>query len=130
MNATAPLPATAASRRRESGSDAHFTRLRALTSPARQAIFRHLLRVWPDAVDAQGLAQSLQMRETVFSVHVGVLLRAGLLQKVDARDARHALRAHREGVAEMLGSIVGDCCEGDPGRCLPLPKHARHAPMR
>lgn len=126
VSADPPRPAPAGPGRREPGSDPHFVRLRALTSPARQAIFRHLLRVWPEAVVASDLAKSLQMRETAFSVHVGVLLRAGLLQQVDAPQAPLALRAHRAGVAEMLGGIVGDCCDGDPSRCLPLPAGGVH----
>lgn len=85
----------------------------------RLAVFRMLMRRYPDRVPAGELATALDVKPSTMSNYLNALQRAGLVTQqragtsllycVEMRNARR-----------MLDFLLNDCCRGRPDLCLPM----------
>jgi DNA-binding transcriptional ArsR family regulator len=90
--------------------------LSALAQPTRLEIFRLLLKHEPVGITAGVIADSVGAPHNTVSTHLGILVRAGLLQS--ARDGRSIIyRADIGGMRALVGFLVNDCCDGHPELC-------------
>jgi len=93
--------------------------LSALAHPRRLAVFRLLMRRFPDAVPAGEIAQALDLPPSSLSVALGQLRGAGLVtQRRDGTSLLYA--ADTEGAGRLIAYLGADCCRGRPDVCLPM----------
>ncbi|NOX73815.1 MAG: helix-turn-helix domain-containing protein [Alphaproteobacteria bacterium] len=94
-------------------------RLTVLGHPRRIAVFRLLMRRYPDAVPAGEIARALAIKSSTLSVYLGALTSAGLLQKT-----RHATSLHYQvrlaAARELMDFLFLDCCRGRAQLCPQL----------
>ncbi len=94
-------------------------RLSILGHPQRLAVFRLLMRRYPDRVPATELAQALQLKPNTLSTYVSALMQAGLVtQERAGTSLRYAI--HMEATRETFYYLLRDCCRGRPEICSPL----------
>lgn len=97
--------------------------LAALAQPTRLAAFRALVAAEPEGLAAGALAASLGIPANTLSTHAAILTRAGLISGV--RESRSVIyRASPERLAELADFLLGDCCGGQPEKCIPSPSTA------
>ncbi|MBC7180151.1 MAG: helix-turn-helix domain-containing protein [Roseovarius sp.] len=97
-------------------------RISALAHPQRLAIFRLLMRRYPDHVPAGELAGALGLKPSTLSAYLSALTRAGLVrQQRVATSLRYAIGMGA--VRETFDYLLRDCCRGRPDLCSlsPLP---------
>ncbi|WP_299615546.1 helix-turn-helix domain-containing protein [uncultured Tateyamaria sp.] len=95
------------------------TRLSILGHPQRLAVFRLLMRRYPDRVPAKELAQALDLKPNTLSTYVNALMQAGLItQERVGTSLRYAV--HMEAAGETVDYLLRDCCRGRPEICSPL----------
>lgn len=95
-------------------------RLSALAHPQRLAIFRLLMRRYPDRVPAGELAETLELKASTLSTYLSALMRAGLVaQNRVGTSLRYSI--DMEVVQQSFGYLLLDCCRGRPDLCPPLP---------
>lgn len=95
------------------------SRLATLGHPQRLAIFRLLVRRFPDQVAAGELAEALGLKASTLSAYLSSLLHAGL---VTQRRAGTSLR-YSVDMAETRRTfdfLFLDCCRGRPDLCTPV----------
>lgn len=93
--------------------------LSALGHEGRLAIFRLLVKAGPAGRAAGDIARELDVLPNTLSANLSVLSSAGLVGS--RRDGRSIIYAARyQGMQDLLGYLVDDCCEGRPEICLPL----------
>ncbi len=93
--------------------------LSALAHPQRLALFRLLMRRYPDAVPAGELGEALAVRQNTLSAYLSTLRQAGLIDQT--RQGRSLLYSARTAEAGALVSyLVEDCCRGRADRCADL----------
>ncbi|UWP97096.1 helix-turn-helix domain-containing protein (plasmid) [Aliiroseovarius crassostreae] len=91
-------------------------RLTALGHAGRMALYRLLVRRYPDYVASGDLAEILGQRTNTMSVYLGTLLRAGLIEQ--KREGRSQLyRFDPEGADSLTSYLFKDCCRGRPANC-------------
>ncbi|WP_227268579.1 arsenate reductase/protein-tyrosine-phosphatase family protein [Roseobacter weihaiensis] len=89
-------------------SDA-LLKLSALSHPQRLALFRLLVRRFPDEVPAGEIAAALGYKTNTTSVYLGTLLNASLIRK--RRKATSLLyQADLESTGDLLHYLFSDCC--------------------
>ncbi len=100
--------------------------LSALAHIHRLAVFRLLVRAGADGVAAGEIARELGVLPNTLSTHLTILGHAGLIQS--RRDGRSVIySADYEGMRDLLGFLVADCCAGRPEICAPLADMAQDA---
>jgi len=93
-------------------------RLATLGHPQRLALFRLLMRRYPDHVPATELAQALGLKPNTLSTYVNALMHAGLIcQQRVGTSLRYAI--HMEAARETIDYLIIDCCRGRPDICSP-----------
>ena len=93
--------------------------LSALGHEGRLAIFRLLVKAGNAGKAAGDIARELDVLPNTLSANLSVLSSAGLVGS--RRDGRSIIYAARyQGMQDLLGYLVDDCCEGRPEICLPL----------
>lgn len=93
-------------------------RFATLGHPHRLALFRLLVRRYPDRVPATELAQALELKANTLSNHVRALLQVGLVtQERVGTSLRYSI--HMEAVRETCDYLLLDCCRGRPEICSP-----------
>lgn len=93
-------------------------RLSTLGHPQRLAVFRLLMRRYPDRVPATEIAQSLDLKPNTLSAYVNALMQAGLVTQTRVGTSlRYAVDT--EAVRETFDYLLLDCCRGRPDICLP-----------
>lgn len=93
-------------------------RLSTLGHPQRLAIFRLLMRRYPDRVPAGELADALALRPSTLSAYLAALLHAGLVsQERTGTSLRYAI--DMTGVRRTFDYLLNDCCRGRPDICVP-----------
>ena len=93
-------------------------RLSILGHPHRLAVFRLLMRRYPDRVPATELAQALDLKPNTLSTYVNALMQAGLItQERVGTSLRYAV--HMEAAGETVDYLLRDCCRGRPEICSP-----------
>jgi len=93
-------------------------RLSALGHPQRLALFRLLMRRYPDRVPATELAQALGLKPNTLSTYVNALMQVGLIhQERVGTSLRYSIAM---GTArETVDYLLHDCCRGRPEICAP-----------
>lgn len=96
-----------------------LNRLTALGHPRRMALFRLLMRRYPDAVPAGELAEALGLKPSTLSVYLSALAGVGLVEKT-----RHGTsllyRVKLDAARQIIDYLFLDCCRGRPQLCPPL----------
>lgn len=93
-------------------------RLSTLGHPQRLAVFRLLMRRYPDRVPASELARALSIKPNTLSTYVNALMQAGLVtQERVGTSLRYAI--HMDAARETIDYLLNDCCRGRPEVCLP-----------
>ena len=92
--------------------------LSTLGHPQRLAIFRLLMRRYPDRVPAGEIAAALGVKASTMSTYLSALTRDGL---VEQRRAGTSLlySIDMTTVRQLFGYLLDDCCRGRPDICLP-----------
>jgi len=104
------------------------SRLATLGHPQRLAIFRLLMRRYPDAVAAGEVAQALGLRPSTLSAYLAALMRTGLVtQARSGTSLRYAIDL--EQVRGTFDYLLNDCCRGRPDICAPAAMHKGGADM-
>jgi arsenate reductase len=94
-------------------------RLASLGHPSRLAIFRLLMRRYPDRVPAGELATALGLKASTLSAHLAALMQAGLVTQARAGTSLRYAIAMTE-LRRSLDYLLLDCCRGRPELCSPL----------
>ncbi|MGY6634584.1 MAG: metalloregulator ArsR/SmtB family transcription factor [Alkalilacustris sp.] len=99
-------------------------RLTTLGHPQRLAVFRLLMRRYPDRVSAGELAEALALRPSTLSAYLAALMQAGLVtQTRRGTSLRYAIAP--EAVRDTVDYLLHDCCRGRPELCAqPAPARA------
>lgn len=93
--------------------------LSALAHEGRLTVFRMLVRAGGDGLAAGEIARRLDVLANTLSANLNVLSNAGLIQS--RRSGRSIIyMAAYDRMADLLGFLVEDCCEGSPAICAPL----------
>ena len=93
--------------------------LSALAHASRLAVFRLLVRAGPDGLRAGDIAREVGALPNTLSTHLNILAHAGLIRS--RRDGRAILySADYDGMRNLLGFLMDDCCAGRPEICAPL----------
>ncbi len=91
-------------------------RLTTLGHPQRMALFRLLMRRYPQAVPAGELAKALNLKASTLSVYLSALAGVGLISK-----SRHGTSLHYktriDAAREIIDYLFLDCCRGRPQLC-------------
>lgn len=94
-------------------------RLSTLGHPQRLAVFRLLMRRYPDRVPATQLAQALKLKPNTLSTYIRALMQVGLVtQDRVGTSLRYAI--HMDAAHETFDYLLRDCCRGRPDVCSPL----------
>lgn len=98
-------------------------RLSILGHPHRLAIFRLLMRRYPDRVAAGEIAQVLELKPSTLSAYLASLMQAGLVEQArEGTSLRYAIAMAE--VQRTFDYLLLDCCRGRPELCLPVPTPA------
>lgn len=93
-------------------------RLSTLGHPQRLALFRLLMRRYPDRVPATELARALGLKSNTLSTYVNALMRAGLVtQERLGTSLRYSI--DMDTARQTVEYLVIDCCRGRPEICAP-----------
>lgn len=98
-------------------------RLATLGHPHRLAIFRMLMRRYPDRVSAGEIAQALDLKPSTLSSYLSSLMQAALIDQTrEGTSLRYAIAMTE--VQRTFDYLLLDCCRGRPELCssTPLPK--------
>ncbi|GFE50039.1 ArsR family transcriptional regulator [Roseobacter cerasinus] len=99
-------------------------RLSTLSHPHRLAVFRLLMRRYPDKVRAGEIASVLTLKASTTSVYLSALTDAGLIrQERQGTSLRYS--ANTGAAAELIDFLFIDCCRSRPDLCPPLTKGAQ-----
>ncbi|WBL33360.1 helix-turn-helix domain-containing protein [Sinirhodobacter sp. HNIBRBA609] len=94
-------------------------RLFALSHEGRLAVYRLLMRRYPDEVRAGEISEALAIKPSTMSVYLSALLDVGLVTQ--RREGTALLyRVDLAAVHGLLGFLVNDCCRGRADLC-PVP---------
>lgn len=94
------------------------SRLSILGHPQRLALFRLLMRRYPDRVPATELARALELKPNTLSTYVNALMQAGLInQERVGTSLRYAI--DMDVTRETVDYLLHDCCRGRPEICAP-----------
>ena len=100
--------------------------LSALAHGHRLAAFRLLVRAGAEGVAAGDIAREVGELPNTLSTHLTILSHAGLVQS--RRKGRSVIySADYDGMRDLLGFLVADCCAGRPEICGPLAGVAQNA---
>ena len=90
--------------------------LSALAHASRLAVFRLLVRAGADGMAAGEIAREVGALPNTLSTHLTILSHAGLVRS--RRDGRSVIySADYDGMRDLLGFLVADCCGGRPEIC-------------
>ncbi len=93
--------------------------LAALAHPGRLTVFRLLVKAGPEGLPAGEIARRCAAPANTMSGHLAVLARAGLIAaRREGRTILYGLAPN--GVRDLFGFLVADCCDGRPDLCAPL----------
>lgn len=95
------------------------SRLATLGHPLRLAIFRLLMRRYPDRVSAGEIAQALDLKPSTLSAYLSALTQAGLINNEREGTSLRYTVALTE-VRRTFDYLLLDCCRGRPELCSPV----------
>lgn len=94
-----------------------------LGHPQRLAVFRLLMRRYPDHVPAGELAAALDIKPSTMSSYLAALGRADMIHQ-DRVGTSLRYTVNMTAVQQMFGYFFNDCCRGRPEICMPAPRPA------
>ncbi|WP_170587342.1 helix-turn-helix domain-containing protein [Ruegeria arenilitoris] len=95
-------------------------RLSTLGHPSRLAVFRLLMRRYPDRIPATEIAIALDLKPNTLSNYVNALMQAGLVtQERVGTSLRYSV--DMDAVRQTFDYLLLDCCRGRPELCAPSP---------
>lgn len=98
--------------------------LSALAHSSRLAVFRLLVRTGAGGMAAGDIAREIGALPNTLSTHLTILGNAGLVRS--RREGRSVIySADYDGMRDLLGFLVADCCAGRPEICGSLGDFAR-----
>lgn len=90
--------------------------LSALAHASRLAVFRLLVRAGAEGMAAGDIAREIGALPNTLSTHLAILGNAGLVRS--RREGRSVIySADYDGMRDLLGFLVADCCGGRPEIC-------------
>jgi ArsR family transcriptional regulator len=90
--------------------------LSALAHGHRLAVFRLLVKAGADGLPAGEIAREVGVLPNTLSTHLTILGHAGLVRS--RREGRSVIySANYDGMRDLLGFLVADCCGGRPEIC-------------
>ena len=89
----------------------------ALTSEARLAIFRLLVKYAPDGLVAGDISRLLDIPKTNLSFHLKTIVHSGLA-RVEKQGRHTRYRANIPLMLEVIAYLTAECCLGNPEQCL------------
>jgi len=95
------------------------SRLSILGHPQRLAVFRLLMRRYPDRVPAGELAEALDLKASTLSAYLSALSQAGLVSQERVGTSLRYQVAMTE-VRRTFDYLLLDCCRGRPEFCSPV----------
>ncbi|MEO1397285.1 MAG: helix-turn-helix domain-containing protein [Pseudomonadota bacterium] len=95
-----------------------ISRLSVLSHPQRMAVFRLLMRRYPDRLPAGEIAQVLDTKPSTTSVYLGALTGAGLLSQQRVGTSL-LYRVDMKTAQDVVSELFLDCCKGRPDLCPP-----------
>ncbi|KIC37571.1 arsenate reductase/protein-tyrosine-phosphatase family protein [Leisingera sp. ANG-M7] len=102
-------------------------KLAALAHPNRLALFRLLMRRYPDGVPAGEIAEALDYKANTASAYLSALKHAGLItQQRSGTSLMYA--ADLTGLRGMFDGLLSGCCQNRPDICNPAAAAAMPAP--
>lgn len=105
-------------------------RLSTLGHPLRLAIFRLLMRRYPDRVPAGELADALDLKPSTLSAYLAALMQAGLVTQERVQTSlRYSIDMME--VQRTFDYLILDCCRGRPELCsaFSFPSMRRSTPV-
>ena len=90
--------------------------LASLAQPTRLATLRRLLAAYPGSLAAGALAKACDAPHNTMSTHLGVLMRAGLVE-VERAGRTMNYRADVSAFRSLVTFLTSDCCGGRPELC-------------
>ena len=93
--------------------------LSTLGHPQRLAIFRLLMRRYPDSVPAGEIASTLGVKASTMSTYLSALTRGQLVEQQRAGTSL-LYSINMTTVQQLLGYLFSDCCRGRPDICMPF----------
>jgi ArsR family transcriptional regulator, arsenate/arsenite/antimonite-responsive transcriptional repressor / arsenate reductase (thioredoxin) len=93
-------------------------RLTTLGHPQRMAVFRLLMRRFPDSLPAGEIAHTLRLKPSTLSVYLAALSNCGLIGQ-QRRGTSLLYRIEMEAARALVSDLFHDCCRGRPDLCLP-----------
>lgn len=88
-----------------------------LTSEARLAIFRLLVKYAPDGLVAGEISRLLDIPKTNLSFHLKSIVHSGLASmEREGRNTRY--KANIPLMLEIIAYLTAECCTGNPEQCL------------
>ena len=92
--------------------------LSALSQASRLAVFRLLVESGPGGRPVGAIAEELDLPLPTLSFHLRTLRQAGLVRAArQGRSIRY--RAEFGTMSELIDYLTANCCQGQPGLCLP-----------
>ncbi|MEY8880500.1 helix-turn-helix domain-containing protein [Donghicola sp. XS_ASV15] len=95
-------------------------RLAILGHPARLALFRLLMRRYPDRLPAGEIAGALDLKASTLSTYLSSLMQVGLVTQQRAGTSL-MYSVDMETVRQTFDYLLIDCCRGRPEMCAPVP---------
>ncbi|MFC4668339.1 helix-turn-helix domain-containing protein [Seohaeicola nanhaiensis] len=93
--------------------------LSTLGHPQRLAIFRLLMRRYPDRVPAGELAAALEVKASTMSTYLSALTREDLVEQQRLRTSL-LYSINMTTAQRLFGYLFSDCCRSRPEICMPL----------
>ncbi|UWQ34787.1 helix-turn-helix domain-containing protein [Leisingera sp. M527] len=102
-------------------------KLSALAHPNRLALFRLLMRRYPDAVPAGEIASALDFKPNTASAYLSVLKQAGLISQ-HRTGTSLMYTADLPGLRGLFDNLLTGCCQNRPDICSPFTNEERAMP--
>ncbi|WP_291726923.1 helix-turn-helix domain-containing protein [Leisingera sp. F5] len=102
-------------------------KLSALAHPNRLALFRLLMRRYPDAVPAGEIASALDFKPNTASAYLSVLKQAGLISQ-QRTGTSLMYTADLPGLRGMFDDLLSGCCRNRPDICIPVTSEQKIMP--
>ncbi len=94
-------------------------RLTTLSHPQRLAVFRLLMRRYPDELSAGEIHLALELKPSTASVYLGALHRVGLIRQTRRRTSLY-YQVNLDAAREIVSDLFTDCCRGRADLCPPV----------
>lgn len=91
----------------------------ALAQPTRLDVFRLLIKAGHEGCTASQISDTLNIRQNTMSTNLKILARTDLVtNQREGRSIRYF--ANYQGIRELIGFLMEDCCDGNLEICQPL----------